>query len=104
MLRRVERERAVMEQREPAAEDVQAEDETGVEQQEASAEICDDRTPTIEALSALLENVTGYFTGRANADDIDALKFCLHHLFRQGDDLYRVALPSILEIALVSPG
>lgn len=104
MLRRVERERAVMEQREPAAEDMQTEDEEGAEQQEASAEMRDDRGPAIEALSELLENVIGYFAGRANIDDIDALNFSLHHLFRQADYLYRVALPAILEIALILPG
>jgi len=93
-----------MEQREPVAEDVQVADEAGAEQQEASAEKCDDSAPAIAALSALLENITGYFGGRADADDIDALNFCLHHLFGQVDYLYRAALPAILEVALVTPG
>lgn len=93
-----------MEQREPMAEDGQAGSETGAERQEANAGMPDESALTIEALSVLLENVTGYFAGRVDADDIDALKFCLHHLFRQAGDLYRVTLPSILEIAPVTPG
>src|SRR5579863_4148279 len=93
-----------MEQREPAAEDGQAADETGAEQQEASAETCDDSASALAALSALLENVTGYFAGRADADDSDALNFCLRHLFGQVDYLYRSALPAILENATVMQG
>lgn len=93
-----------MEQHEPVAEDGQAVDETGAEQREASVETCDDSASAIAALSALLENVTGYFAGRADADDSDALKFCLQHLFGQVDYLYRSALPAILEVAIVMQG
>ena len=93
-----------MEQREPEVEDGQAAEETGAEQQEACAETCDDSVPARAALSALLENVTGYFAGRADADDSDALKFCLQHLFGQVDYLYRSALAAILENAIVMQG
>ncbi len=51
-----------------------------------------------------MENITGYFRERADADDIDALKFSLHHLFGRVDYLYCAALPAILELTLATQG
>ncbi|HVB62019.1 MAG TPA: hypothetical protein VNE61_12545 [Ktedonobacteraceae bacterium] len=93
-----------MEQLEPVAEGVQVADEMGAGQQKASAEMRDESASALAALSALVGNITGYFAGRADADDIDALDFCLHHLFGQVDYLYRSALPAILEITFVTAG
>jgi hypothetical protein len=93
-----------MEQREGAAKETRTVDETGDQPQNAYADMGGDTASARAGLSALLENVTGYFAGRARVDDIEALNFSLHHLFRQVDYLFCAALPAILEIALTPPG
>ncbi len=49
------------------------------------------------ALTILLEHMTGYFRKRGDADDLDALVFSLRHLFGRVNDLYRFALPAVME-------
>jgi len=52
-------------------------------------------------LSVVLGQLVGYFSGRANVDDMDVLGFSLHHLFCRIDMLYRITLPGILDEALL---
>jgi hypothetical protein len=49
------------------------------------------------ALAVILGQLVGYFTGRADVDDLDVLSFSLHHLFCRVDFLFRRALPSLME-------
>jgi hypothetical protein len=50
----------------------------------------------VDGLSATLGHMAAYFSGRANADDMDILSFSLYHLFCCVDSLYRTALPELL--------
>lgn len=46
-------------------------------------------------LAVILGQLVGYFTDRADVDDMDVLSFSLHHLFCRVDYLYRKALPAL---------
>src|SRR5712692_266425 len=50
-------------------------------------------------LSVLLGQVVTYFSGRAQADDLDVLSFSLHHLFCGVDYVYRTALPELMSVS-----
>jgi hypothetical protein len=49
------------------------------------------------ALAAILGQLVGYFTGRADVDDLDVLSFSLHHLFCRVDFLFRKAFSALME-------
>ncbi len=51
------------------------------------------------ALAVILGQLVGYFSGPADADDLDVLSFSLHHLFCRLDLLFRQALPALMQAA-----
>ena len=50
------------------------------------------------ALAMMLGQLVGYFSGKADADDLDVLSFSLHHLFCRLDLLFRGALPALMQL------
>lgn len=50
----------------------------------------------VAGLAVLVGQISSYFNGRADGDDVDVLSFSLHHLFCRVDSLYRTALPDLL--------
>ncbi len=71
--------------------------QTGVERNGWNGSESDGSRQGAAALAVILAQLVGYFSGKADVDDLDVLSFSLHHLFSRFDLLFRQALPALMQ-------